>query len=290
VNTGASGGFVLSGDGVLNAQNEYIGDKYLGSFQQSGGQNNITDSLIVQMGIKSAVYYVGSYQLNGGTVNVGNKLVNIGEFDYTAGTINARIENYGLWKVSGSAPHVYSGTFYNNGVYASDPAVSTFMGDVTIGPEGYLTGGKGDIFKFGAGLASSSENRMWNTLLSDMVFFGGSVHDISLVNGSTSCRWGALQLDMGAALHNPDGGFDLLVTDLVLPNGLPDLAGLDGAGFDVYFVNLCTLDGDGNRIPLAFTFDQLPGNVHATPEPLSCALFIIGGGALAIIRRRKGGK
>ena len=119
--------------------------------------------------------------------------------------------------------------------------------------------------------------------MSEIVFFGGKTHDLSLVNGSNSCKWGSLQIDLGDSLHNPDGSFTLFVTDLVLPHGLSDLGAVSGAGFDITFGRL--LDGNGN--PLSYTLDQLPGNVHASPEPISSALFLLGGAALAVIRRKK---
>ena len=195
-------------------------------------------------------------------------------------------EHSGAIHITNSAV-TFDGPVVNNGAFITDPSTATFNADLTVGPDGSLQGGSGDVFKFGGNLLSTSTNPAWNTGLSEIVFFGGVSHDLSLVGGSNSCKWGTLVLDLGNALHNPDGSFTLVVTNLLLPNGLGDLGALTGSGFDVTFMNLQTLDKGGNLIPLEYTAGQLPGNVHAAPEPISSALFLLGGAGLAFLRRRK---
>jgi hypothetical protein len=113
------------------------------------------------------------------------------------------------------------------------PADNHF-GTLAIGPQGYLTGGKGDRFFVRRDFAVRSARReAWETSEAELSFAGSARHSMSLTgrddgpSGSGfehNFSWGVLRLAAGESLSLIDGndapGGELYVGELDLADGL----------------------------------------------------------------------
>ncbi|MFZ4695440.1 MAG: beta strand repeat-containing protein, partial [Verrucomicrobiia bacterium] len=86
-------------------------------------------------------------------------------------------------------------TFYNAGLYASDPATNVFSGDVVIGESGAISGGEGDVFQLGGDLTVLNSNGLDIALAT--LQFGGGAHTLDLVGTPVI---GNLTLDGSASM------------------------------------------------------------------------------------------
>jgi probable HAF family extracellular repeat protein len=136
--------------------------------------------------------------LNEGTLSVyaNSKLANSpGSASWTGNVTNAlgaTIKTYGVTKGNITTKVDWgTGTFTNNGVYKSDPAVNVF-GTLVVGDEGYLTGGEGDAFQVRGDFTSTSHSTQWDVQHATLSFLGAGQHTYSV---SSSTSWGTLQLD-----------------------------------------------------------------------------------------------
>ena len=233
----------------------------------NGGDFNLTGSLTAAVSIKPGVYF----HINGSNTTV---------------TVTGAIDNLGFIKVDGNGAGnplgtnglrvTYSGHFSGNGGYQSDPATNVFAGGLTVGPTGYLVGGAEDEFVMqGDFFNSSTQNALWNTELSKIIFEGGSTHHVnfgSADNGAggftDNFAWGSLSIDAADSLDVSGNVYARLLSlssiGQLTGGGTiyydPTLAGnayLGGASYD--------LDGGGHLLALA-----------AVPEPESYVLMLAG--------------
>ena len=107
-------------------------------------------------------------------------------------TVNGQTTNNGTIFVTDATAH-WNGAFTNNGAYISDPSTQTFT-DLTIGTNGYLVGGAGDVFDITGNLISTSaQNTEWSTGQATIEF--GNVS-----GGSTGHTFDLTGQDLGATL------------------------------------------------------------------------------------------
>ena len=265
-----------------------------GTFAQSAGTTQM-DGYLSQ----------SSVTVNGGTFNLTGSMnanvSNAGTFN-VAGTgtitITGNLTNLpgGSIKVTGNGPYnsatlngtrvVYTGMFFNNGGYVSDPATNVFGGGLTVGSSGYLVGGAQDEFVMqGDFLNNSTQNTLWHTELSKIIFEGGGAHHVnfgSADNGASgfadNFAWGSLSID-------PNDSLDVSGTIYARLLSLGSIGQLSGGGTIYYdptlagnaYLNGANYDLDGGGHLLA---------VAAVPEPESYAPMLAGLGLIGLILRR----
>ena len=182
---GSKGTYQLDG-GTLNANNLTVGDAGTGDFKQTGGSNAVTNTVEIA---KNAGAAGSAYSLSGGSLAAAGMNVNAGgTLDYSGGslslgsgggtlsnagqvnvsgagirTVDAGVVNDGNFKVTDTTVS-YTGSFTNNGGYHSDPSTNIFT-NLTVGVNGYLTGGLGDVFQMqGDYFNQSTHNTRYGTL------------------------------------------------------------------------------------------------------------------------------
>ncbi|MBI5394589.1 MAG: PEP-CTERM sorting domain-containing protein [Verrucomicrobia bacterium] len=191
-------------------------------------------------------------------------------------------------KLTGGFANFY-GSFYNNGIYFSDPATNTF-GTLAVGPAGALIGGVGDEFVIGGDFLNDSTNNMtFGFRYAGLTFQAGS-HVFQLAGA-----------DLGTNVAGYDDNF-ALGTLSVSPGGSVTLAdgNPDNAGTALYvdFFNAST-----QQITSAFNIYYNPslnpslndqtyalaggGWLIPIPEPGTGVLLMMGLAGLAAQRRRR---
>jgi outer membrane autotransporter protein len=97
-------------NGTLTATNENIGGQNigLGTFNQTGGKNTVTDTLTINP--------KGSYTLSGGTLEVAN-MINNGNFIQTGGSVTGNLTNNQRYAFSTGS---FTGNLLNNGSLVFD--------------------------------------------------------------------------------------------------------------------------------------------------------------------------
>ena len=229
------------------------------------GSNTLTNqgTLTGYGGFKAATTINdGRALFSGGNVNVYGAYINSAtrttEVRYaTASFFGAVTNNSGaVFKNTVSAITFFS-TFYNNGIYFSDPATNTFHADLLLGETGKLQGGTGDVFVIGADLASANPYGL--DLADAKIIFDVGSHSFTLAGAATI---GALALDNDATLTLVGG--DLIVgileasTDQFL------------TAQTIYYDPSQNPDLDGQTYSLAGG-----GSLVAVPEPSSGLLAVL---------------
>jgi len=288
---------LIDGNLTLDAWSNTI--KNGGTFNQSGGTSTITLTAIDPFKIGNTVGDGSTYNLSGGNLNA-NNIINNGTLNFSGGnvsllhqtttwdpinqsyiwekgtltnngstslsgagtrTIDGNIVNNGTFKVTNTTA-VYTGSFLNNGTYLSDPATSKFLGSLTVGSDGIIIAGAGDIFEFYKDfINNSSRNTEWQTSLADLFFSTGS-HTFFIGQTGNNLYWDDLTLDLGAIL-DLEGGGELHINNL----HVYDLAQLTGLGL----ISYDHLDIIGST---------------SVPEPTTMLLLGLGLIGLAGIRRK----
>jgi len=244
--TNTSGNFTgdISGSGGLTVSS--------GS-QTLGGVNSYTGLTRVNSG--ASLNLTGASGLIGGLSNQGK--VNIsgsGSPHLIAGTVT----NDGTFKLNDTSVQ-YEGEFVNNGAYISDPSTSQFN-DLTVGQSGYLVGGADDTFIVtGNFYNASTQNTLWDTSQSNLVFASSSSgtspglpsqttqHVMELAGVDKGAKasgavnnfaWGSVTLNSGNTLSLVDGnttnGAALYARRIILPGGVGELGSIS-SDYNVYY-------------------------------------------------------
>jgi uncharacterized protein YhjY with autotransporter beta-barrel domain len=165
----------------------------------------------------------------------------------SAHRFEGNVSNDGVFRTLDTAV-AFTGNFLNNGRYESDPSVNAFN-NLSIGSGGYLVGGVGDVFVVtGDFINASTQNTLWNTANSDLIFSGPSAtqHAMSLAGsdqGQTTSgainnfAWGSVTVASGNGLQLLDGngtpGAALYTSRLLLADGASQLSSIS-SDYNIY--------------------------------------------------------
>jgi uncharacterized protein YhjY with autotransporter beta-barrel domain len=288
-----SGGALAAGQftntGIVNLNG--AGTPILGGNVTNQGTFNIANTTTAQ--------FTGTFNNVAGGSLSGGQVINGGTLNYSGGTISTNLTNTGTVNLSGAGGRifdgnitnqgtfkvtdttaVYNGTFNNEGAYVSDPSVNNFQ-NLTVGSQGYLTGGPNDTFNVsGNFINNSTQNTVWNTQQSNLVFTGsnGTSHQMALASADlgpnasgflNNFAWSHVTLNSGNSLVLVDGnstpGAALYASTFTLGNGVSQLRSVSG-NYNVYYDpslpgnqylsgNAFNFgSGTGQLIPQGFTF------------------------------------
>ncbi len=256
----------LANDGTINPQGGTIdfGAHTLTNRGTATGYGTYSAGLILNEG--RAIFQGGTLNVQGFYLNTAGHTT---EVRYASATFHGMATNAagGVFKNTGGQVS-FLGGLYNNGSYVSDPATNWFLDTLTLGDEGTLAGGEGDVFQVEGDLVSLNPEGL---LLSGAALsFGLGEHDLVLA-GETAVGWlsvadgGSLEIG-GANLYI--GGLDVELDQLVTAHTLFYDTGrnpaLDGQTY--------ALAGGGWAMPI--------------PEPSSVLLLAMATAGLAWLRRR----
>ena len=288
---GGQGVYSLSGTGQLAVANTLVvGDeggvaKGTGVFNQSGGSLNAANMTVGTGGTVN--YSGGSFALSSGA----GILTNAGQVNINGGgnqTISANVINEGSFKITDTTVE-YTGSFTNNGAYHSDPSINVFNG-LTVGTNGYLTGGLGDVFKMQGDFFNNSTYGLWATSSAMLEFTASpsTTHQMTTMGTAFGqYRWGTLQIDSGARL-NLNGVYTVGWLDLV--DGITQLDMLTG-DFTIYYdaslaANNYLAAISGNKNLVAYNVPSNGPDTSNVPEPSTFALLALSLLGLLVQRRR----
>jgi uncharacterized protein with beta-barrel porin domain len=207
----------------------------------SGSLSSINQLTVHDNGVLnlSAGSLTASSILNQGVINLSGAGIR---------SISGDISNQGVFKATDTTVQ-YSGVFTNDGAYLSDPATNHFN-NLTVGANGYLSGGAGDQFIVtGNFLNASAQNNLWNTSNAGLEFSGpnSTVHIMQLagvdkgvtpLGAANNFAWGSVTLDNGNLLslinarNTPNAA--LYTSKLILPGGVAELQSIS-SNFNIYF-------------------------------------------------------
>ena len=189
------GEYYLSHGELLVSQGEVIGLQAGGSgyFEHSSGSHFVGGTMIISRDEGS----LGRYALKGGALVVRGGLVNNDTFDYSGGSLLAKVTNNRFFNITGTAAKTITGDFYNtekgemkadntnisftrifknSGKYESLLSNNTFK-YLTVNPTGYLVVGAGDFVTITGDLYNlSTKNTSWNTRNANLKFSGNGKH------------------------------------------------------------------------------------------------------------------
>jgi hypothetical protein len=315
------GAYQFSG-GVLNSGQLVVGASGTGNFIQSGGDHHNILGIVLGEQFGSQ----GRYELSGGSLYIdpsnGVLLVNpsyyaagSGQFVYSGGSFEGKLVNHGYTEFSGAGTRVvqgevinadgalmqaknttvqFTGLFTNAGAFVSDPSVNSFA-ELVVTDTGYLVGGAGDQFLISGRFESSStQNTLWFTQNSQLIFVGDTNHEFwitgadlgaSTAGYSNNFGWGDLQL-YDEVLFLQDGnstpGGALYVGTIQGLNIVGDtVQNLHGNGLNVYYAPLANPGLAGKTYTL-----MSGGSLAPVPEPETWAMLLAGLGLVGFLTRK----
>jgi hypothetical protein len=209
------------------------------------------------------------------------------------------VVNNGTIKTA-AATTTFSGSFTNNGAFVSDPATQIFQ-DITLGAEGSLQGGAGDVFVVNGNMANYSQASGSFNLDAARLVFSSGAHSLTwgaANRGATGAGYernfavgsfeiaagGSLLLSGSAATASANA---LYVREFVLDGGLAQLSGIHSNGVSIYYDPAFAanaylsgrdyaLDGAGRLMAVA-----------AVPEPRTQVMLLAGLALMGLVARRR---
>jgi hypothetical protein len=158
--------------------------------------------------------------------------------------------------------------------------------DLTFGPAEYLSLGSGHGIQISGNFWSSSTNDLWDTSAAALEFIGGGTHEMQLSSGKSG-TWDSLRLYPATEL-NVTGTGSLYLGSLIMdPGSSLSLTGNLVVGYGEFPASWVT--GSivaGGTITINTIQEIGGGTITALPEPVSAGLFVLGAGALALVRRK----
>jgi hypothetical protein len=159
--------------------------------------------------------------------------------------------------------------------------------DCTFGPDEYLTAVSGDVFQISGNFWSSSTSSLWNTSAAALEFIGGGNHEMQLASVQSG-TWDLLRLYPSTALNVTGAGSLYLSTLIMDPGSSLSLTGTLTVGHGEFPAGwVMGSIFAGGTITISNIQEIGGGSITALPEPVSAGLFLLGAGALAVIRRKK---
>jgi filamentous hemagglutinin len=238
----------------------------------------------------------GTMNFTDGTTTISSPVTNDSgktlQVTNSVAVFDGNVDNNGIIKTT-AANVIFNGDYGGGGSFISDPSTNTFNNNFSLSGTGALVGGEGDIWRFGGNVTITTTNNLgWNTVLSEMDFFGTTGnHNLTypgLDLGKTTLgyidnfAWGIVNIPAGQKVLNTNDA--ALYTDqLVIGGGTGQIASFTG-DLAIYYdpsdpVN-SYLGGQ------TYSFGSGNGMVAPVPEPSS--LFAAAFGAVAIgLRRRR---
>jgi len=296
------GTYSLSDSAVLNVTGyELIGRGGAGVFNQTGGTNAVAGYIEIASSGGS-----GTYNLRGGLLDVDSGITNHDQFNYTGGALEADLTNAGIAALSGAGTRTvngsvvnegtfqvsnataeFTGNFTNHGTYNSLSSIS-FFNNLTIDPQGYLTGGSTDEFYVRGDFENFSlRDDAWDTqdallgFITDLA--GDTAHDYILGDAAAQFAWDTLKIGAGNSLTILGYSYgDLYFQNIMLEDGLDQLNVLESS-FNLHYQNLTDANSQilrQNGIIQA-NHDYLGAEI--IPEPSSMLLLFLG---LPFVRRK----
>ncbi len=280
------------------------GDLEIGKEEGSSGAYALTSGTLTAEEVLIGPQGSGALVQSGGVINA-VRIDNRGLFQVQAGggaapVVNAPVDNYGTVAVTG-AEVTFNGDFVNYNVLQSDPAVLNFT-NLTVNADGYIAADAGDQYNIsGNFLNYSLKNTDWNTGGAGLAFkdnpegghsFALAGADLGQAGYANNFAWGVFDVTGVLTLNLLDGNASEAGGALYTGSAL----GLDidwdtrtiknvyGNGMNVYYQPSAA----GNAYLGGGTFNLMNGGqLRAVPEPVSCVLFVLGGGVLAGFARRR---
>jgi hypothetical protein len=242
----------------------------------------------------------GGVTVLGGGLNTGVR----GEYNQVATSLNVPGDsvNNGFMRFTESTVN-FAGTFTNNGVLQTDPSTLSFA-TLSVGPSGVINA-QGDTYNVsGDFLNKSTMKDAWDTTQASLIFSGnpdaghtfelaGTEFGFDRAGYTSNFAWGTLDVTGVNALKLADG--NLATPTAALYTGVElgvqfagaDVSNIFGNGFNIYYDQTLT----GNAYLSSATYNLNNGGqlrpVGVVPEPISMLLFAIGGGVLAVSRKRR---
>jgi autotransporter-associated beta strand protein len=186
--------------------------------------------------------YTGQTQVNQGGLVLGGGTKTFSGGFLNQGTVTAHGTTVG-----------YGGDFVNNGAYVSQASDSQFN-NLTVGPNGYLTGISGDQFIVKGDFRNTSAlSKSWNTSRSNLVFSAPvagqpAQHQMDLVGtdkgpGAQAAKknfsWGSLRLEDGNSLAlangNANGGRPALYVGRLILDGKAAQLSSISSDYNIYY-------------------------------------------------------
>ena len=145
----------------------------------------------------------GSILLSGGSASVAGDVTNAAghtlAVKFTPAIFTGNVTNNGTVHVTKTTV-TFAGTYTENGTYISDPS-DNYFSDLTVSPSGALTAGAGDRFLVSGNFANSSaQSSTWNTSAAQLIFQGGTTHQMSVAGSVGSFGWGTMSIGSGQSL------------------------------------------------------------------------------------------